>query len=199
MNLLNSYQSGFPALFLFFFLSSCGYNWGPGTRSLPGGYKKVFVEIFKNKTHELGAEFDFTQALKKELEQSEFAQVTNKKDAEIIITGDIINVTNLDSGSQPSFFRVDYTKKKAQAYRASMFTIYKMEFSVNIKVTRVSDKKILWQNLTKGEKTYRGSLLTRQGIRSSNVLYNKSRRKQTIKTIAKDMMEETFDLLTEDF
>lgn len=201
MNLSNSSQSKFhpSILIICCLLSSCGYNWGPGSRSLPGGYKKVFVEIFKNRTYELGAEFDFTQALKTKLEQSGFIKVTKKKEAEIIITGDIINVTNLDSGSQPTFFKVDYERKQAYPYKAPMFTIYKMEISANIKVTRANDKKVLWQSLVKGGKTYRGSLLTRQGLRSSNVLYNKSRREQTIKIIAEDMMEEAFDLMAEDF
>ena len=187
------------SIFFSLLISSCGYNWGPGNRGLPGGHKNVFIEIFKNKTHELGAEADFTQALKIEIEQSGFVKIALKKDAEIIITGDIINITNLDSGSQPTFFKVDYQTRQAHPYKAPMFTIYKMEISVNIKAIRASDKKVLWQSLVKGEKTYRGSQLSQQGIRSSNVLYNESRRRQTIKMIAKDMMEEAFDLLVEDF
>ncbi len=197
MGLLNSYHA---RLGLFFcLLSSCGYNWGPGNRSLPGGYKNVFVEIFKNSTNELGAEFEFTQAMKTEMERSDFVNVTLKKNADIIISGHIINVTNLDSGSQPTFFKVDYETKKAHPYKAPLFTIYKMQVNVNLKAIRVNDKKVLWQTLVKGEKTYRGSQLGRQGIRSSNVLYNESRRKQTIKMIARNMMEEAFDLLVEDF
>ena len=198
MNLSNSYTA-LGLFFLSYLLSSCGYNWGPGNQNLPGGYKNVFVEIFKNRTNELGAEFEFTQALKTELQRSDFVNVTPKKNADIILTGHIINVTSLDSGSQPTFFKVDHETKKAYPYKAPMFTIYKIQINVNLKAIRVSDKKILWQTLVKGEKTYRGSQLSRQGIRSSNVLYNESRRKQTIKMIAREMMEEAFDLLVEDF
>ena len=186
-------------IFFFCILTSCGYNWGTGSQSLPGGYKNVFVEIFKNSSNELGAEFSFTQALKRKLEQSGFINITSKDKADLIIRGHIINVTSLDSGSQPTFFKVNHEIKKAQPYRAPLFTIYKIQVKANVKVIQVNDKKVLWQNLVEGERTYRGSQLTKQGIRSSNVLYNKSRRKKTMKIIAKDMMEEVFDLLVENF
>lgn len=192
-------KSIFYPIFLCHTLTSCGYNWGPGNRSLPGGHKNVFVEIFKNSTDEIGAEFSFTQALKRELEQSGFVNITPKDRADLIITGHIINVTSLDSGSQPTFFKVNYETRQAQPYRAPLFTIYKMQVRTNIKVIQADNKKVLWQTLVKGEKTYRGSQLTQQGIRSSNVLYNESRRKKTMKTIAKGMMEEAFDLLVENF
>ncbi len=191
------YGSG--CLLLLGVLASCGYNWGPGKRSLPGGYKNVFIEIFKNSTNELGAEFSFTQALKKEMERSGFVNVTQKEKAELIITGHIINITNLDSGSQPTFFQVNYETRQALPYKAPMFTIYKMQVNTNIKVIQASDKKVLWQTMIRGEKTYRGSQLNRQGVRSSNILYNESRRKQTMRKIAQDMMEEAFDLLVENF
>ena len=189
----------FSGVLFFFALAGCGYNWGPGSRSLPGGHQRVFVEMFKNSTHELGAEFSFTQALNRELERSGFITLSPKQQAEVIITGHIIDVTNLDSGSQPTFFQIDYNTRQATPYRAPLFTVYKIRMTVNLKATGAHDKKVLWQSLVHGEKSYRGSQLSQQGIRSSNVLYNESRRKQTVKWIANDMMREAFDRLTENF
>ena len=190
-----------PILFFLTFnlLLSCGYNWGPGNPKLPKGYKYVFVEIFKNSTKEVGAEYNFTQALKRELELSGIANLTTKNRAELIITGNIIDVTSLDSGSQPTFFKINYETRQALPYRAPLFTLYKMQVKANIKIIQAKDKKVLWQNLVQGEKTYRGSQLTKQGIRSSNVLYNESRRKNTMKAIAKEMMRDAFDLMVQDF
>ena len=188
---------------LFFFalnlLISCGYNWGRGSLELPKSYQYVFVEIFKNNTRETGAEYSFTQALKRELELSGVASLTTKDRAELIITGDIINVTSLDSGSQPTFFKIDYETKQALPYRAPLFTLYKMQVKVNVKAIQAKDKTVLWQSFVHGEKTYRGSQLTKQGIRSSNVLYNESRRKKAMEAIAKEMMKDAFDLMIQDF
>lgn len=180
-------------------LCQCGYNWGHGKRTLPGGHKTVFVEIFENNTKEVGAEFAFTNALSKELERSGFVIVTTKNQAEVIIQGTILEVLNVDSASQPDFFAVDYQNMSAQGYSASFFTNYSMVVASNLKAVRSRDEQVIWQTNLRGQKDYRGSLLKKQGIRSSNVLYNQSRRKQTMALIAEDMMREAFDRLTENF
>lgn len=180
---------------LSFWLVSCGYQWGNYNRSLPGGHKTIFIELFKNQSSEVGAEAFFTQGVKEEFLRSGLVLVTTPAAAEVILKGSIINVENINAGSDPRF--VDETT--GEAYQASYFTVYNLRVTSNLKLVRSRDEKVIWQTQLIGEENYRGSLLKKQGIRSSNVLYNQSRRQQTMKLIAKKMMQEAFDRLTERF
>ncbi len=184
----------FPLLSL-----SCAYQIGHQNRSLPGGHKTVFVEMFENQSSEVGAEAAFTQALKEELQRSGFTQVASKNAAEVLLKGAIISIESINSGSEPGFRNVNPATNQEETYVASYFTVYSVKASTNLKLVRARDEKVIWQTNVVGEKAYRGSLLKKQGLRSSNVLYNQSRRQQTVKLVAKDMMQEAFDRLTENF
>lgn len=197
----------FKAL-VFLCLCQCGYNWGQGDRTLPGGHKTVYVEMFDNNSAEVGAESSFTQALTQALERSGFAIVSTKDSAELVLKGTIIDVMSIDSlPANPNFYQNSYTtdaagnvtSSSAQRYRAHYFTVYNVRVSANLQAIRTRDKQMIWQTSLTSEKSYRGSVLKKQGIRSSNVLYNQSQRKQTMDLIAKDMMQEAFDRLTENF
>lgn len=192
----------------FLCLCQCGYNWGQGNRHLPGGHKTVYVEMFDNNSSEVGAEASFTQALTQSLERSGFAIVSTKDSAELHIKGTILDVLSLDSlPANRNFYKNNYvtdaqgnvTSTSADVYTAHYFTVYNMRVSANLQAVRTRDKQMIWQTSLSGEKSYRGSVLKKDGIRSSNVLYNQSQRKQTMELIAKDMMQEAFDRLTENF
>lgn len=184
---------------LFTHLTSCGYNWGHTSRQLPEGARTVFVEIFKNLTVEPGVEHNFTQSLTQELERSGFAVVSSKDAAELVIKGQLVNINQQGSGSRPGFYNQDFTSGTTQAYTASFNTFYYLTVTANISAYRSRDKQLVWQTSITGGQLYRGANLKTQGIRSSNVLYNQSRKKQTMKLIAKTMMGEAFDRLTENF
>lgn len=188
------------SLALLISLSSCAYHFGHGNRSLPGGHKTVYVEIFENKSKEVGAEASFTQALNKELVRSGFSVVTSPNMAELVLKGSILRVTNYDGGQIQNFYAEDHANKTAPVkLPATYFTSYAMSVMTNLKAVRSRDQKVIWQANLAGYKNYLGASLTKQGIRSSNVLYNQSRRKQTMKLIAQELMQEAFDRLTEKF
>ncbi len=178
---------------------SCAYQFGHGNRTLPGGHKTIFVEMFENQSSEVGAEAAFTQALKEELQRSGLLLVTTKEAAEVILEGAIISVESANSGSEPGFVSINKETNLPETYLASYFTNYSLRVSTNLKLIRSRDKHVIWQTNVLGNKAYRGSLLKKQGLRSSNVLYNQSRRQQTMKLVAQDMMQEAFDRLTESF
>lgn len=191
---------------LFFGLTHCGYNWGHSTRELPGGHKTIYVEIFENQTQEPGVEHNFTQALIKELERSGFAIVTTKDQAELVVQGSIISLSHSGGGSDRNFESKDFSRapngaitSTSNKYRASFYTSYNLKVVTNLQVYRSRDKQLIWQTALTGGRAYNGALLLKQGVRSSNVLYNQSRKKQTIALIAEDMMGEAFDQLTENF
>lgn len=173
--------------------SACVYNWGHGDRALPDGYKSVFVEIFDNKTQEVGVEIDFTNAMIKEIERSGFAVVTDKHSAELILSGSILSVTFTGSASATG------SGAFPDNPTASLFTNYVFNAMTTIKVRRSSDNKVIWTTNVTGTSNYQSSNLTQAGLRSSNPLYNQSSRKQTAKIVAKNMMTEAFDRLTETF
>ena len=180
-------------------LAACSYNLGHENRSIPGGHKTVFVNMFENQSQEVGAEAFFTSALITELQRSGFVVVTEKDSAEVVIDGLILDVLNSGSVSIPTFHEVDNINKEAKSFQASMFTEYLLTVSANLKVRRTRDNKVIWQTYLQNQRGYRGPLLKKDGLRSSNPLYNQSTKSQTMRLLAKDMMAEAFDRLTENF
>ena len=69
----------------------------------------------------------------------------------------------------------------------------------SLKLVTAADNKRVWQTTLRGQQDYRGPLLKNFGVRSSNPLYNQSAREQTLSLIAKDMMNDAFDRMTENF
>ncbi|MCB0378988.1 MAG: LptE family protein [Bdellovibrionales bacterium] len=188
------------ALSLLLSLCQCGYNWGRGERKLPGEHHTVFVAMFENRSTAVGAEADFTQAMIQELERSGFAVVAKKEAAEIIISGTIINVGVSGRASIGTFSSVDNLNKTAHSnFDASMFLDFVLSVDANILVTRTKDDKMIWQTFISRQRPYQGPRLKKDGLRSSNPLYNQSAKKNAVRLIAKDMMAEAFDRMTENF
>ena len=184
-------------------LSNCSYNWGHSTRQLPGGHRTIFVEIFKNSpdpaSNLVGIEHYFTQALRQEFARSGFAVVTSKNLAEVIVSGQIVSLGLQGGGAVGGFISTDYSNGTSQLYNAQLFTLGLANIVANLKLKRARDDKLIWQTSITGEDVYLDSLLKRQGVRSSNVLYNHSRKKQTVQLMAQAMMNEAFDRMTENF
>ena len=189
------------------YLSGCAYTWGHKNRGIPGGYKTVYVKMFENRTSDVGVEAGFTQALMVELERAGFIAVTSKNAAELILEGTVLNITSNPGSITVPFRQVNHVGSAQQCenadgictYDAPYADLYILNVSANLRAVRAVDKSVVWQTSISRSKNFRGALLTRQGVRSSNVLYNQSRKKQTIQLIAKDMMREAFDRLTENF
>jgi hypothetical protein len=65
------------------------YHFGHYKRALPGGYDRVAIPMFVNKSEEVGIEAYFTESLRTEFERSRLAKVTSKNDAQVILEGTI--------------------------------------------------------------------------------------------------------------
>ena len=182
------------ALGLFLTLSACGYNIGHYNRTLPKGYKTIFIEMFENRSPEVTSEAHFTNALIKEFHRSGFVLVRDKSAAEVIVKGTVMSVTSLGRNST-----VNFRNLAGNAYDATLFTQYGVDAVVHLKLLQAIDEKVLWQTTLRSQKNYYAPILTQSGVRSSNPLYNNSARMRTIASVAQQMMNEAFDRMTENF
>lgn len=174
-----------------FLFSACAYHFTALKRHLPGGYDRVAVPMFKNKSFETGIESYFTAAMIEELERDHFAKVTSRDDAQVILEGNIGSV-NYGAGAQvddPALVTRDVVLSKE----------YRIYVSANLKLIRVSDQKILWSGGFSGEKQYPAPQMTIEGLDTSNATYNHSARMDNIKLLARDMMIQAHINMTENF
>ena len=73
-------------------LSGCGYRF-VGGGSFPAGIESVFVEIFQNRSAEVGYENTITNDLLYEITRKEAVTLESRENAEGILTGTITQVT----------------------------------------------------------------------------------------------------------
>jgi hypothetical protein len=169
---------------------------GSPDRSLPGGYRQVFIPIFKNKSMEPGAEVAFTNALIQEYERAKIARVTDANQAEVLVEGVIQSITVAKTGSDLNW-SVDENTQLPEG--TSLATQYQILARVEVTLRRNSDKSILWSGVFNGEKTFPAALVTTAGINTVNPLYNHSATRQNIEAMAAEMMSEAHDRSTENF
>jgi len=74
-------------------VSGCGYRF-VGGGSFPGGIQTVFVEIFENKTAEVGVENTFTNDLIYEITRTGAVKLASKDKAQGTLTGVITQISN---------------------------------------------------------------------------------------------------------
>ncbi len=180
--------------------TGCAYSMGTGERRLPEGYQLVAIPVFKNSTQEVGIEVPFTNAIIRELARSQIARVVNKTDAQVVLEGDILNVaytvatqSNCDPKSPAEICKL------AIPQRTVLNTEYRITVSTKLKLRRVSDSKLLWEQDFNAEKSYLAPRVGLEGLNSANALYNRSARQENISSIASDMMAEAHGRLTENF
>jgi outer membrane lipopolysaccharide assembly protein LptE/RlpB len=171
-------------------LSSCAYRFGPHQRQLPGGYQKIHVKIFENRTHEVGIESDFTNACIQELARTGVATVTTEGNAEVVLEA-VIHAVSYLGKSAVSFQTIPGEDR-------SLISEYQTHVNV---VFRLLDKqsKELWQGQILGERNYKAPQLRVLGLSTANPIYNQSARRQVMKMIAKDMATEVMSDMTENF
>lgn len=182
-------------LFLFFLLpislSSCAYNWGFGERTLPGGYKELAVPMFENFSPEVGLEENFTSALIESFQQSRAALIQSKGRAPLLLKGRVsaVDITRglgaSRTGSLPS--------------RAVLSTGYLLTVRASLELIRQSDQKVIWSGDFSKSKTYLAPRIGTPLVNSANALYNDSKKKETLRELAKEMMSEAHDRMTEGF
>jgi hypothetical protein len=201
------------------------YHFGKGARALPGGYDRVSVPMFVNKTQEVGIEPYFTEALRTEFERSKAAHVTSQVDAQLVIEGTIISVaytptiqinsqsTGLISptghqfyGPPPGPTAAPVLQPNTLPYTAVLNTQYQVVVTVRMNARKNSDHSILWTSDFTSQRQYLAPLLGlpalangTPGINTAAPLYNQSSRVETIRLLARDMMSEAHDRITENF
>jgi len=183
-------------------LSGCAYRAGHLERALPGGYDRVSIPTFSNRTSETGAEVAFTNALIREFERSRMAAVVPKNDAQVILEGTVMSV-----GYAGTQFPADdpdlvspVTNTKTGLPQEVIFTKeYRVFVTIHLVARKTSDNSVLWESDVSGEKRYNAPLIFNSAINEANALYNSSARQQTINRMAEEMMSEAHDRLTENF
>jgi hypothetical protein len=171
-------------------LTGCAYRLGSPDRSLPGGYRQVFVPMFKNKTYEPSVEVAFTNSLIMEFERSKIGRVTDSHQAEVLVEGEIESIAY--NASPPS-------TGSSLPTGAVLSPQYQILISARVTLRRNSDKSVLWSGTFKGERNYNAPFVTGAGINTVNPLYNLAARRQNIEAAAAEMMSEAHDRMTENF
>ena len=208
----------FIATFVILLMLGCGsYELGHGKRAVPGGYDKIAVPMFKNRTPEVGIEAYFTQNLRSEFERSRLAKVVGKNEAQVILEG-VISKVSYTPAAQTSNAKYDLQAPSPIPYpnhpeitsplpdNTILNTQYATSLVVDIIARKVSDNSVLWRGSFTGQRQYLAPLLGTPRLASgapalntSSPLYNQSSRTDVISRMAKEMMSEAHDRLTENF
>jgi lipopolysaccharide assembly LptE-like protein len=208
------------------FSTACAtYHFGKGARALPGGYDRVSVPMFANKTQEVGVEPYFTEALRLEFERSHIASVTSEVDSQLVLEGIIESITYLQSNpitSQSTTLITPHPFSVPQQVSpgvvqpvpvtnplpnyASIYAQYVVQVKILLNARKNSDHSILWSSEFVSSRPYNAPLLGTPalangtpGLNTASPLYNQVSRVDTVSKLARDMMSEAHDRLTENF
>ncbi len=177
-------------------MGGCAYNFGYAQRTLPGGYKQVAVPVFQNKTKEVGMERYFTDALVREFDRSQVAQVVDRAGAPIVIEGTIKSIDFKPSSLISANSDSNIIKLPSNTVLAAE---YQVLISTHVALRRISDQKILWQGDFNSEQVYQAPQVGIGTLNTVDPLYNHSAHKTVVEQLAKDMMNDAHDRMTENF
>lgn len=171
-------------------LTGCAYSWGPGERAIPGGYKQVFIPVFKNYSMEPGIEVDFTNSLRLEFERSKVARLAGPETSEAEVLGEIMSVHY-----NPLVPNVGGTLPTGTVLASQ----YEIVLQVKVTLRRRSDLKVLWTSTFDNSRNYLAPQVTMAGVNSVDPLYNLSSRRQNIQQMSQNLMSQAYDRLSENF
>lgn len=180
-----------------FFSSSCAYRMGSPDRSLPGGYKQIFIPMFRNKSMEPAIEVAFTNALILEFQKAKIGHVVDEKQAEILIDG-VIERVDFNRVGAPVTSDPDQSNNKLPIGTVRT-SAYEIVIIAEIYLRKTSDNSILWSGRFVGSRSYSAPSIETAVINTVNPLYNQSARRQNIDAKASEMMAEAHDRITENF
>ncbi len=183
-------------LCVFLMLTSCAYRWGLGERSLPGGYRQIAIPVFVNRTHEVGLEVAFTNAIVREFEESQIAAVVPLDGAPLRLEG---YIENIRYESRSAAEGGTTSEIKALPDKTVLVTSYQIVITSRIRLRRQSDQAVLWEGSVVNERVVQAPRIGSQVVNSANVLYNQSAKQLNITSLATEMMEEAHDRMTENF
>ncbi len=175
--------------------SGCAYKLSSKSQLLPGNVKRVQIPIFKNKSQEPEIESFFTNSLKTEALKSSVVSLQDEESAsEAILQGTIIQV---DVFSEESV--VEAAATKYLPAETVITTQYRVTVTVALELKKKGSSEILWSGKFTQAKNYSTPQITLPVINTANSLYNFSAKRQTLNSLSKDMMQEAFDRMLENF
>lgn len=145
--------------------------------------------MFKNLTQEVGIETSFTNAIIDELSQSRVAQLN--PNAEVDVVGTIESVQYFPSGNTKIGEIGDDQVVLAADYRVVIV--------VDLAVKKRGEDLLLWNGKFSGQRTFSAAQIKDPIVNSANPLYNLSARRRNIAELAKDIVAEATDKMTENF
>jgi len=176
---------------LLLLLYSCSY----GFSNLKNPWKEegvntVTVSIFKNNTFEKDIEIYFTNALRSELNTRSTELIYSNSNPDAVFEGKITNVSINPAG------RIYGTKSTelqgGLADKRVLAVSYNVSVSVNIKLIKLSNKKILWQNNFTNTTSFNSGSFTNED-QITNVFIKDSSKEEAIKNLATLMMQTIID------
>lgn len=180
-------------LFVFGVPSCVHYQLGTGRRSLVGGYQRVTLPLFKNKSMEPGIEVDFTNALMQEFQRSHATTVVEGDQADIELRGTLVSVVYVPGGL------ITAETSSVMPTGTVLATSYGIQVKVYMELIKKKDNAVVWFGNFSGERSYSAPQITIPGLNTVNPNYNLSARRLQIGLIATDMMTEVHDRMTENF
>jgi hypothetical protein len=184
-------------IFVAIFCQSCAYGLGYGNRKLPGGYNTIAIPVFANTTDEVGIEGYFTNSLIREFERSQVAKVSYKDQSPVFVEG-VINQVSLVAVAQTAA-----NQRSAELRYLPKNTVldtgYRITVSIDLKLIKSSDKKVIWQQNFVNERVFAAAQISVPVLNTANPLYNQSAKHQNLVLLAQETMREAHDRLTERF
>lgn len=174
-------------------LSSCAYKIGQKFRSLPGGYQKISIPVFKNKSMEPGAEAIVTAALKEEFFRSTVLKVVSDNEAEVRLEGQI------DTLKFDSMAIKESDNNNHLPIGTVLATSYNMTVILNVKLVRTGTSEVLWQSQFTGSRPMNASQVTIAGVNSINPIYNQNAKRMVLENVANELSNQIHNNLTENF
>lgn len=173
--------------------SGCAYRFGYGERSLPGGHTELAIPVFVNRSMEPGVESYFTNELIRQFARSKAARLGDRGGAPVVLEGSVDEITYTANF-------INDERRLANIPKGTVLTTeYRVMVRTSLKLRRMQDRKILWEAEFRDESVYQAPQVTVERVNSANPLYNHTARHQTVAQMAKEMMAEAHDRMTENF
>jgi len=180
-------------------MAGCAYNVGYGHRSLPGGFDRVAIPVFKNRSDIVGIEAAFANSMIRQFANSKVAKVVDRDSAPLVVEGEIVSIELIHEG------RIDRNQLSPQEntfglpQNTVLTSQYRVLANVALQLRRSDNQKVLWTGTVRGERVYPAPQVGQPIVNSVNPLYNHNARIDVIEQMSQQMMAEGHDRMTENF
>ena len=182
---------------IIFFTLSCAHNLSMTKNSMPGGVKKINIPLFKNESREPGIEIYFTNSLKTEAIKAHLSLQDEENNSEAVFYGTItsmdvivVDESIMEASKNSSFLLPSETVLAAT---------YTVKATINLVLKKRGSSEVLWSGSFTQARNYSAPIITLPVTNTANPLYNLSAKRQTLDILSREMMQEAFDRLLENF